>query len=219
MAAARHKEGRRPAAGAKVVPIRPALAREAEEEAARLARNRRLAALVARVAAGDTRALEQLYGACIGRVYAVAFRIVRVHEAAEEVAEDTFVQAWRTARTYDPARGGPLAWLLTIARSRALDHLRRDEPFEAHPDPDALRGAGEGAGDPLDLLAAFRDHRRLGEALRALQPGQRQLIALAFFRGLTHQEIAAQARLPLGTVKTSIRRGLATLRAALEPLD
>jgi RNA polymerase sigma-70 factor (ECF subfamily) len=169
------------------------------------------------MARGESQALAALYEAALGRVYGLALRIVRTREAAEEVAIDVFVQAWRTAATYDALRGAPLTWLLTICRSRALDHLRRAEPADPHPDPESLAAADPLARstDPQDLLLACEGEARLKRALESLTALQRQLIALAFFRGLTHQEIAAHARLPLGSVKTYIRRALAQLRAEL----
>ncbi len=217
MAAARRRAGpgEAPGAGrtADVVPIRRGIA----ESAATLERDRRLAGAIAAMAAGDARALESLYRETVGRLYGLALRIVRVHEAAEEVTEDAFVQAWRTAGTYAPSRGAPLAWLLTIARSRALDHLRRAEPAIAHPDPERLVAPGEPglADDPEDLLLACETRGEVARALARLGARDRQLLALAFFRGLSHQEIASHAGLPLGTVKTHIRRSLAMLRESL----
>jgi RNA polymerase sigma-70 factor (ECF subfamily) len=124
---------------------------------------------------------------------------------------------WQTASNFDASRGKPIAWLLTICRSRALDHLRRRDPAETHAEPETLVGDRQtGGDDPQDLLLACERNRRLHSALERLTPTQRQLIALAFFRGLTHQEIAASARMPLGTVKTDIRRALTTLRESLQ---
>ncbi len=183
-------------------------------------RNRQLALLIAAIAEGNAAALQKLHDATLGRVYGLALRIVRTREAAEEVAIDTFLQVWRTAPTYDRMRGGPLTWLLTICRSRALDYLRRAEPADPHPDPETLRSAEalSGGDDPQDLLVAVEGRSALLRALEQLSALQRQLIALAFFRGLTHQEIAARERLPLGSVKTYIRRALAQLRTHLGTL-
>jgi RNA polymerase sigma factor (sigma-70 family) len=176
-----------------------------------------MAAWIARMANGDAQGLKSLHEATLGRVYGLALRIVRTRESAEEVAVDVYLQAWRKAHTYDTLRGAPLAWLLTLCRSRALDHLRRAEPSEAHADPDSLARPEslDHHEDPQDLLAAVESHTQLKRALEDLSALQRQLIALAFFRGLTHQEIAAHARLPLGSVKTYIRRALTELRARL----
>ena len=196
---------------------RPRNGREIPVEAARAERDRQLAMLIEAVAKGDSVALEKVYAQTLGRVFGLALRIVRRREAAEEVAVDVYLQVWRTARTFDALRGGPLTWLLTICRSRALDLLRRDDPAIVHPEPEALATTPDArqGEDPLDLLAACEGNARLARALAALTPLQRQLIALAFFRGLTHSEIAAHSRLPLGSVKTYIRRALAQLRAEL----
>lgn len=189
----------------------------ASEALARADRDRELARLIAAVARGDSQALRRLHELTVGRVYGLALRIVRTRESAEEVAIDAFVQVWRTAARYDPSRGAPLAWLLTITRTRALDSLRRAERAVPHPDPAVLEDVDgtDRAEDPQDLLLAVEGHDALLRALQRLSSLQRQLIALAFFRGLTHQEIAAHARLPLGSVKTYIRRALAQLRAEL----
>jgi len=177
-----------------------------------------LAVLVRRVCAEDEDAFAELYDATVARVHGLALRILREPRAAEEVTEDVFFQVWRQARRYDPARGRPLAWMLTIARSRALDHLRRRDPAQSHPEPDTLLEAEPAAaGGPQDLLAASRDNARVHAALASLDPVPRQLIALAFFRGYTHEEIALHEDLPVGTVKSHIRRALAALRTILAP--
>ncbi|HMV17931.1 MAG TPA: sigma-70 family RNA polymerase sigma factor [Zoogloea sp.] len=176
----------------------------------------RLRELLARVADEDEDALAALYEATGSRVYGLALRILRDPAAAEEVTEDAYFQVWRQARRYDPARGRPLAWLLTIVRSRALDHLRRDDPALPHPEPVSLLDAEpEHTDNPQNLLEACRDHDRLHAALAGLDPVPRQLIALVFFRGLTHEEAADHARMPLGTVKSHVRRALLALRAVL----
>jgi RNA polymerase sigma-70 factor (ECF subfamily) len=111
-----------------------------------------------------------------------------------------------------------MSWLLTITRSRALDSLRRDDEAEAHPEPESLlAGEASADGDPQDLLEATQRDRRVHQALATLDALPRQLLALAFFCGLTHEEIAARAGLPLGTVKSHIRRALAALKAVLAP--
>lgn len=164
----------------------------------------------------DESALAAFYDATIGRVYGLALRITRKPEAAEEVVADVYLQVWRNAAAYDAARGRALTWLLTICHSRALDLLRRRDEAEPHPEPETLRpDLQEGDNDPLDLLQAIERDSAVYAALETLNPIQRQLIALAFFKGLSHQEAAAQSGLPLGTVKTHIRRALEQLRQAL----
>lgn len=175
-----------------------------------------LAPLLKRIAAEDEAALATLYDATCNRVYGLALRILRNPAAAEEITEDVFFQVWRQALRYDPARGQPLAWILTIARSRALDHLRRADPAVLHPEPDTLLEV-EPSDDtnPQDILLACRNSALLHTALAALDPLPRQMIALVFFRGLTHEEVASHAGLPLGTVKSHVRRALLNLRGAL----
>lgn len=178
----------------------------------------RLRGWIAAIALGNEPALGDLYDATLGRVYGLALRITRNAQAAEEVAEDVYWQVWRQALRFDPARGNAMSWLLTITRSRALDSLRREDEADAHPEPETLIVA-EAAddGDPQDLFEATQRSHALHAALATLDALPRQLLALAFFRGLTHEEIALQTALPLGTVKSHIRRALATLRGVLTP--
>lgn len=178
-----------------------------------------LAALVAGMQRGEEGALDALFDATVSRVFAVALRIVRRHDAAEDVVSDVYFQVWNDARRFDAERGSVMAWLLVIARSRALDALRRADPAASHADPYEAAGAGElqaaQCGDPLDILAAARSDAALHRALDTLKPAQRQLLALAFFRGYSHAEIASHARLPLGSVKTQIRCAMMALRKLL----
>jgi RNA polymerase sigma factor (sigma-70 family) len=177
-----------------------------------------LAALIERVARQDERALEALYDATSRRVHALVLRILQNRALAEEVVEDSFWQVWRQATRYDAARGRPLTWLLAMARSRAIDALRRDQRFQHDelPDDDAPECAAS-AAPPQDLLDATRGAGALHAALLRLDARSRQLVGLAFFRGLTHEEIAEREQLPLGTVKSLIRRALLALRTHLEP--
>jgi len=170
---------------------------------------------IARVVRQDQQALAELYETLAGRVYGLALRITRQVQTAEEVTEDCFWQVWRQAPRFDPARGAAIAWIMTIARSRALDALRRADTTEPL-DEDRLAGIeAEDGSDPQDLLDAVEKQHRLHAALRDLEPLPRQLVALAFFRGLSHEEIAGQMGLPLGTVKSHIRRALLRLRELL----
>jgi RNA polymerase sigma factor (sigma-70 family) len=174
-----------------------------------------LAAVMAGVAAGEQRALERFYRLTIGKVFGLALRIVRNRASAEEVAEDVYVQIWHRAATYDPQRGSPLGWALTICRSRAIDSLRRADKAILDPDPtERLDAIAQIVPGLQDLLQASQENA-LHAALNRLQAVQRQLLSLAFFRGLTHLEIAATTHLPLGTIKSHIRRALATLREEL----
>lgn len=182
-----------------------------------------LAGLVLRVCDRHETSLARLYDAASGRVYGLVLRVVRNTAVAEEVVEDVFWQVWREAPRFDPGRGKVMAWLLAIARSRAIDALRRQNRVRAHEqttgDDEALQGlAGHDRdSNPEDLVAASQHHARLRALLATLEPLQRQLLSLAFFRGCTHEEIAEQTGLALGTVKSHIRRTLVALKGQLAP--
>ena len=170
---------------------------------------------IARVVRQDQQALAELYETMAGRVYGLALRITRQVQTAEEVTEDCFWQVWRQAPRFDPARGAAAAWIMTIARSRALDALRRADTPESLGEDRLGKIEAEDGSDPQDLLDAVEKQHHLHAALRDLEPLPRQLVALAFFRGLSHEEIAGQMGLPLGTVKSHIRRALLRLRELL----
>lgn len=172
-----------------------------------------LCALVARIAAQDQTALETLYDYSSARLYGLARRITGDNGAAEEVVADAYWQIWQQAGRYEATRGRVLAWMLTICRSRALDWRRRQDQAEVHPEPEILRpDLYEDHNNPLDLMQAMQRDSRIHSALARLDEGARRLLALAFFQGLTHQEIAAQTGMPLGTVKTILRKAMLVLK-------
>lgn len=175
-----------------------------------------LATWIAGIVEHDERALMALYEATMSRVYGLVLRLVRRSQLAEEVVEEVFFQVWRQAPRFDPARGRPLTWLLGMARSRAIDAIRREARFQ-HEELDEesapLSTPVAASGD--ELLAVAQGHAELHRALLLLKPQPRQLVALSFFNGLSHEEIASQTCLPLGTVKSQIRRALITLRETL----
>jgi RNA polymerase sigma-70 factor, ECF subfamily len=168
---------------------------------------------------GDESALETLYEATVGKLYALASAILRQTEDAEEAVCATYAQAWEGAAGYDSERASVLGWLLMICRSRSLDLLRkravRAEGVEAT-DVETLPGR---ADQPDDLLSLMQRSSRVHAALASLPAERRQLVSLAFLRDLSHQEIADMTGLPLGTVKSHLRRALVQLRAQLEPLS
>jgi RNA polymerase sigma factor (sigma-70 family) len=176
-----------------------------------------LTELITRITHKDEAALAALHDISIGRVFGLAFRITRQREAAEEVAADVYMQAWDQAERFDALRGSVLSWLLTICRSRALDHVRWRDHSEPHPEPETLAGAPDAFDDdPQDLLLAVESSGRMHAALQELDGVQRQLLGLAFFKGLSHREIAEHAGLPLGTVKSHLRRALQAMRTSLD---
>lgn len=170
---------------------------------------------IALVVARDENALASLYDAMACRIYGLALRITRNAQTAEEVVEDTFWQIWRQAPRFDPARGNATAWMLTMTRSRAIDALRRTD--QAAGDAESGDSAADLADGPEERLASSEAGKQLDAALAGLEPLPRQLVALAFFRGLSHEEIATHTGLPLGTVKSHIRRALVRLRDTLLP--
>lgn len=193
------------------VPVAPASPKAGDSD---------LCLWISQIVQQDQHALARLYDALVGRVYSLAFRMTRQVHMAEEVVEDTFWYVWRHAPQFDPQRGSPLAWVMTITRSRAIDALRKLDRAEFLADSESvLEAMSIDDDDPQDLLMAVQEGGRLHEALLRIDPHPRQLLALAFFRGLSHEEIAEHTGLPLGSVKSSIRRALARLREMLTAGD
>ena len=192
-----------------------------ERPAAAADRSAQLAALLARVALADQRAFAELYRKTSAHLYAVAVRIVRDGAIAEEILQEAFVSVWHYAATYDAAKSQPLTWLTSIVRNRCLDQRRRREvdtvSLAPATDDDAqtLDVAAEGP-TPVELLLSGAQARSVRDCVDALEAGPKQAIALAFFQGLSHAELAAHLREPLGTVKSWIRRGLERLRRCLD---
>jgi RNA polymerase sigma factor (sigma-70 family) len=182
-----------------------------------LERNARLMELLARTAMADQRAFAELYRMTSSHLYAVALRVLRDAGAAEEVLQESFVNVWHHAGSYVAAKSQPLTWLTSIVRNRCLDQLRRREVQTVTMD-DEEEGLAIAAEDPtpLEMLLSGADARAVGACVDALEQGQKQAIALAFFQGLSHSELAHHLREPLGTVKSWIRRGLERLRACLD---
>ena len=164
----------------------------------------------------DERALAALYDATFTRVFGLVQRIVRNAAMAEEVVEDAYFQVWRQAVRFDGTRGKPLTWLLGIARSRAIDSLRHEARFRCEALDDECSPEVASSAPTVDELLDLARHRdELHQALLQLGAQPRQLVSLAFLRGLSHEEIAEQTQLPLGTVKSQIRRALQSLRRIL----
>ena len=171
------------------------------------------------MARGDHNALSELYDSTVAKVHGLVRAIVANAADAEEVTCDVYTQAWQTAGNYDPARGNVVAWLLAIARSRALDCLRRTRSklrifSEASPDSECPADAVEHRS-PEHSLAVFQSHSVVRSALEQLSPERRRLVSMAFFEDLTHSEIAELTGLPMGTIKSHLRRAMHSLRALL----
>ena len=180
---------------------------------------RDLAALVERMRSGQERALEQLYDATVGKLYALALAILRSAADAEEIVCETYAYAWANASRFDASRANALGWLLMLCRSRALDRLRQRRATANTLDVAALAETQYvGVDQPFDILSLMQRRSRVYAALSQLTAERRHLVSLAFLRGLSHQEIAHTTELPLGTVKSHLRRALVQLREALEAM-
>jgi RNA polymerase sigma-70 factor (ECF subfamily) len=180
---------------------------------------RNLAALVEQMRIGHERALEELYDATVGKLYALASAILRSAEDTEEIVCETYAYAWANASRFDASRANALGWLLMLCRSRALDRLRQRRATASALDIAAMRHAdSSGADQPFDVLSLMQQRSKVHAALSQLTPERRHLVSLAFLQGLSHQEIADVTRLPLGTVKSHVRRALTQLREALEAM-
>jgi RNA polymerase sigma-70 factor (ECF subfamily) len=183
-------------------------------------RDQNLAELAQRIAGGDQDALAKLYDETNRLVYSLVYRVLGEHSTAEEVTMDVYMQVWRQAARFDAARGALLTWLLTIARSRAIDRRRasrltqqRTEQLDLSEGQQAARSFAN-----IEEAALLSERGRVVQAaLLALPAEQREVIELGYFLGLSHREIAERLKQPLGTVKTRARLGMMKLRETLKP--
>jgi RNA polymerase sigma factor (sigma-70 family) len=175
-----------------------------------------LAAALVRVASGDRAALRLVYRDTSAKLFGVCLRILNDRSEAEDVLQDVYVTVWRKAAAFDPGRASPITWMVAIARNRAIDRLRasavsrRMEPIEA---ADAVSDPAPAAVEGVELA---QQHQRLAGCLEELEPRHSTAIRAAFLDGATYEELATRMSVPLGTMKSWIRRGLLKLRACLE---
>lgn len=177
----------------------------------------RLLQLAARCALRDQAAFAELYRLAAPKLYAVALRILRRQDWAEEVLQESFVNIWNHFGDYSADKSAPMTWMTAVVRNRSLDWLRRPDFEHGREDYDELVAsvADDAAWTPERLVAHTQDARMLRTCLEALSSSQRQSITLAYLHGLSHGELAAHLRQPLGTVKTWVRRGLERLRECM----
>lgn len=174
------------------------------------------AELIGRMSDGDQSALAEFYDQSNRLVFGMVMRVVNDRSAAEEVTLDAFHQVWRQAGNFDSERGKPSSWLITIARNRAIDRLRSSKWSRHEQTPlEDITPFLAVEGTPEKTASINEQQKMVRSALAQLKPEQRQLIEIAFFAGLTHQEISAKLNLPLGTIKTRIRAGMMKLRELL----
>jgi RNA polymerase sigma factor (sigma-70 family) len=175
-----------------------------------------LAAALVRVAGGDRAALRLVYQDTSAKLFGVCLRILKDRAEAEDVLQEVFVTVWRKAASFDPGRASPITWMVAIARNRAIDRLRasavsrRMEPIES---ADAVSDPAPAAVERVEMA---QQHQRLSRCLAELEARHASAIRAAFLDGTTYEELAARMSVPLGTMKSWIRRGLLKLRACLE---
>lgn len=178
--------------------------------------------LVARVAGGDQAAFEQLYEQSSPLLCTLVSRIVGHEGEAADLLQEVYLEVWRKASNYDHTRGTPMAWLVTLARSRAIDRVRalgsRGKGVTASLDDTPASDLIASNADAMEISAASERQALVWAALKTLPLVQRQAIALAYYEGLTHVEISGRLNVPLGTIKTRIRLAMEKLRDGLQPL-
>lgn len=180
-----------------------------------------LEGLLARVVLRDREAFRQLYEACSPQLFGVALRLLRRRDLAEDVLQDAFTRIWHRADSYRPEAGQPMTWLTSVVRNRALDvlrteTLRRTEPLDE--DDEAPAALPDESPGPLALLEQAADALQMRGCLEAIDGPQRQCLALAYYHGLSHSELAEHLGSPIGSVKVWLRRGIDRLRRCMERL-
>jgi RNA polymerase sigma-70 factor (ECF subfamily) len=186
-------------------------------------RSKDLSQLLARAGLGDRAAFATLYDKTSSHLFAVVLRISRDRAQAEDILQEVYVNVWRAASGFDAAQAQPLTWLTSIARNRAIDSLRRAQTqpqlqtATANDDEetDVYDAVADETPGPLEMLSRASDARALSHCMQGLTAQQRQSVALAFYDGLSHAEVAEKMRQPLGTVKSWVRRALMSLKTCL----
>ena len=175
--------------------------------------------LMARVALRDRAAFEHLYRLTSAHLFSVSLRMLRNEQRAEEILQEAYVSIWHHAQGYRPDAGTPMTWMINVVRNKAIDLLRArrgEEEQSVELGDDAFAVPADAAGEPSRLLEQSLAEARIGACMQDLSAPQRQALALAYYRGMVHAEIAESMHAPLGTIKAWVRRGLDRLRACLE---
>jgi len=183
-----------------------------ERDAAR----KQLVAALARVAGGDRGALQLLYRDTSAKLFAVCVRILRDEGEAEDVLQDVYTTVWQRAGTFDPARASPITWLVAIARNRSIDRLRSGAMAARTRTMEEADDVNDNAPNALAQIESLQEERRLTDCLGELEPRHAVAIRFAFIDGMTYDELARRMNVPLGTMKSWIRRSLLRLRECLE---
>ena len=175
-----------------------------------------LAALLVASSKQDEKAFGELYRRTSSRLFAVCMRMLRERAEAEEVLQEVFTNVWRRAGSYDPERAGAMTWLATMARNRSIDRLRQHREATMGDDDAMMVNLADEGASPVDDAQSSQDRQRLEHCLDELEPQQKSAVREAFFSGATYNELATRCRVPLGTMKSWIRRSLIRLRTCLE---
>jgi RNA polymerase sigma-70 factor (ECF subfamily) len=173
-----------------------------------------LIALLARVAEHDRNAFSALYAATSAKLFGIVWRILPAKDRAEDVLQDVYVKIWNRAASFDPAKASPITWMATIARNRAIDEVRRRAPLSIEDAPQALDVPADGL-DPFEAAQQSAELQRLQDCLRGLEAERREIVLLAYYTGLSRDEIAQRFGHPVGTIKVWLHRSLAQLRKCL----
>jgi RNA polymerase sigma-70 factor (ECF subfamily) len=177
---------------------------------------------LARVALGDRLAFQRVYRATSAHLFGVALRILNRRDLAEDALQEAFVNVWHNAGSYQAAASQPMTWLIAIVRNKALDHLRSAQrqaadSLDDNDDEDSpTQDIADDRPNPMQLLMQATEGLRIRTCMEKLDASHRQSLALAFYHGLSHSEVAEQMSAPLGSVKAWVRRGLERLRKCLE---
>jgi RNA polymerase sigma-70 factor, ECF subfamily len=183
-----------------------------EQDAAR----KQLVAALARIAGGDRGALQMLYRDTSAKLFAVCMRILHDQAEVEDVLQDVYITVWRRAGTFDPARASPITWLVAIARNRSIDRLRSGANIAGSQTLDEAANLSDAAPSALAQIESSDEHRRLVNCLNELEPRHAIAVRSAFLDGITYEELAQRMNIPLGTMKSWIRRSLLRLRECLQ---
>lgn len=174
-----------------------------------------LSEVLVQVAFGNQRAFAELYRRTAAKLFGICLRMLADHGEAEEVLQEIYTTVWRRAESFDAGRASAITWLIALARNKAIDRLRQRHEHQLYRSADLDDLVDERPG-PATQAEATQEHRRLWECLQALEPRQRHSVREAFFSGSTYSELAARCHVPLGTMKSWIRRGLLQLRTCLD---
>ncbi len=173
-----------------------------------------LVGFLARVRLGDQAAFEQLYSATRAKLYGVVLRILKRHDLADEVIQETYLRIWGNAASFDPALSSPITWMVAIARNRAIDLVRKRGEASLEEEPQVMDVAAD-LPNPLSARERDEEMKRLMDCVGRLEQDRKQMVLLAYHDGLSREQLAAKFAKPVNTIKTWLRRSLIEIRECL----